>query len=85
MYVATYVAFIIPVIKPSASTALHDMIGYYLHDMIGYFHQIHLNLSHSSIPVAEVAKLYAQGDNQHICLGMIYNCCGTSSKRAVFY
>ena len=41
----------VPVIKPSASVAICDMIG--------YFREVHLNLCSS---VVEVAKCYAQDD-----------------------
>ena len=50
---SVYIRYQLPVIKPSASGATCDMIG--------YFRELHLNLSGSSL--VEVAKHYAQDDS----------------------
>ena len=67
----------LPVIKPSASTTIRDVIGYFCE----------IDLTGSSLVV--VVTHYAQDgfqqypNSSHLCLGMIFDCCGIGKRKTL--
>ena len=70
----------LPAIKSSASATIHDVIG--------YFHEIDLKLGCGSSLVVVVMRDAQDGFQQypnslHLCLGMIFDCCGTGKRKTL--